>query len=300
MEISKDFWRCGVVRCDMASIIRRGSLDDLPITWIPGTAGLRYLADPFALWRDEKLHIFAEDFSYRDGIGRINVTVMDRNLAIIEQRLVLRENWHLSYPFVWFTGDDAWLMPEANEGGLLRVYRATDFPFGWEPAHDIVLDCVPIDASLLHHNYLWWLFYAPAGPAGDRLTKLHAAWAPRLAGPWHPHPGNPVLVDPDGVRPGGSPIVVDGLPYLPLQRCTESYGSGLRILRIDHLAPARFRGTITAEISAPPAASPYVDGCHTLSAAGPVTLIDVKQTRFSLAAIGAWPERTFRRRLRHR
>ncbi len=298
MEWLKDFWRCGVVQAEVADLVRARTLAEAAITWLPNNGHLHYLADPFGFWHGSRLHVFAESFSYADGVGHIDVVVLDRDLAIIDQRTVLRERWHLSYPFVFEADGAIWMMPEAHEAGALWVYRACDFPHRWERAHQIVLDHVPLDATLLRHEDLWWLFYAPADPAATRLTTLCAAFAPRIDGPWTPHPANPILVDADGARPGGTPVRVDGRIHLPLQRCVGSYGSGLRIAGIDQLTPARATLTVTGEIEAPAIAAPFTDGCHTLSAAGAVTLIDVKQRRFSAGALAAWPAR--RHRLRQR
>ena len=298
MELAKDFWRCGVVAAEAASIVARGSLADLPVTWLPGTAGLRYLADPFGLWREGRLHVFAEAFDYRESVGHIVVTVLDATMAVLEQRVVLREPWHLSYPFVFAAEGETWMLPEAHQSGGAWLYRATAFPFGWERAVRLPLPEVPLDATLLRHDGRWWLFYAPADPVGDRLTVLHAAFADTLTAPWTAHPANPILRDAAGARPGGTPVIVGDVPHLPLQRCTGSYGSGLRLLRLDALSPDRIAAGIVAEFGAPPSAAPFAAGCHTLSAAGPVTLIDVKRRAFSPLALAAWPVRKLRSRRR--
>jgi hypothetical protein len=298
MQLVKDFWRCGVVAADAASIVQRGSLENLPISWLPGTSGLRYLADPFGLWRDKRLYVFAEGFDYSVGIGHIVVTIFDRSLAVIGQHDVLRAPWHLSYPFVFEADGETWMLPEAHASGTLRLYRATAFPCGWMAAHEIRLDHVPLDATLLRHGDLWWLFYTAAEPVAGRLTTLRAAHAHRLDGSWTSI-GQPILIDSDGARPGGTPIMIDGVPHLPLQRCTGSYGSGLRVLRLDRLTPDQVTGVVMRDIAAPTSAAPYHAGFHTLSGAGGVSLIDVKRTRFSPLALAAWPVRTLRSRQRH-
>lgn len=296
MELVKDFWRCGIVAADVRSIARAGTLDHALIRWIPNRSGLHYLADPFGLWRGDQLYVFVESFSYRTGIGHIELVVLDADLTIVDQQVALREPWHLSYPFVFEAEGETWMLPEAHESGSLWLYRATDFPLGWERAGQIVLDHVPLDASLVRHDGLWWLFYAPADPPCGRLTSLCAAYADRLQGPWRPHAANPILIDKEGLRPGGTPIVMDGMVHLPVQRCAGSYGTGLRLLRFDALTAERTATSIVSALCAPAAAAPFTDGCHTLSAAGEVSLIDVKQMRFSAPALAVWPERWLRRR----
>lgn len=297
MELVKDFWRCGIVAADIRSIANAGTLDQASIRWIPNRSGLHYLADPFGLWRDGMLYVFAESFSYRAGIGHIELVVLNADLTIADQRTVLREPWHLSYPFVFEADGETWMLPEAQESGSLWLYRAADFPLKWERAAQIALDHVPLDASIVRHDGLWWLFYAPADPLAGRLTRLCVAYADRLAGPWRTAGRNPVLVDDKGLRPGGTPFIMEGAVHLPVQRCVGSYGTGLRLLRFNELTAERTQTAFINTLHAPAAAAPFVHGCHTLSAAGDLSLIDVKQRRFSASALAAWPERWLRRRL---
>jgi hypothetical protein len=298
VQLKKDIWRCAIVGAPAAEILASGSLDGWPLTWIPGSGDLRYLADPFGLWRDGRLYIFAEHFDYRDAVGRIAVSEYDQKLNLVRQAIVLREPWHLSYPFVFEANGETWLLPESFQSGESWLYRAVAFPDRWERAVRIPLDHTPLDATPYHDGTRWWLFYAPAFPPAMRLTALCAAYADRLEGPWHPHAANPILIDPLGARPGGTPIRHGGSLYLPVQGCTGTYGASVRLLRVDRLEPDRIVMTATGSLHAPMAAAPFVDGCHTLSAAGAVTLIDVKQTSASLRGLLVRPLRGIRRRAR--
>jgi hypothetical protein len=296
MQLRKDFWRCAIVGASLPEIVSAGFLEGWPITWLPDAGDLRYLADPFGLWRDGRLYVFAEHFDYRDAIGRIVVVEYDDALRPIGRRVVLREPWHLSYPFVFEAAGETWLLPEAYQSGGLWLYRATHFPERWERAGRIELDQVPLDASPFHDGTRWWLFYAPAFPAEHRLTHLCAAYADDLTGPWRPFAGNPFFVDANGARPGGTPFIDGGTLHLPLQVSAGTYGAALKLLRIDRLDPERIEATPLPPFGAPAAAAPFTDGCHTLSAAGPVTLIDVKQTRFSAKGLAVRPFRAMHRR----
>lgn len=295
MQLKKDIWRCAIVPAATQEILARGSLDHWPLTWVPGSGNLRYHADPFGIWRDEHLHVFTEFFDYRDAVGRIRVTVFDRALNLVEQAEVLHEPWHLSYPFVFEADGETWMLPEAFQSGGSWLYRAVDFPRRWERACRMQLDDIPLDATPVHDGTRWWLFYAPAYPEAHRLTHLCAAWADTLEGPWTHHAANPILADANGARPGGAPVWRGGLLHLPVQDCRGTYGAALRILRFDMLTPERIAVTDMATIRAPLSANPYLDGCHTLSGAGDVTLIDVKRTRFSAHGLVTRPLRDLRR-----
>jgi hypothetical protein len=86
-----------------------------------------------------------------------------------------------------------------------------------------------------------------------------------------------VRLDARSSRPGGTPFIHEGELILPVQDCSRTYGGAIRLLRIDELTPDRFVAEAGDAITPPPAAAPYVDGLHTLSACGEVSLIDVKR-----------------------
>lgn len=278
MPLRKDIWRPAIVALPAAEIYARGTLHGAPWRWLPEESPFRFLADPFGLWRDGLLHVFAERFDYRDRIGRIDVLVYDRLLTLLATRPVLAEPWHLSYPFVFEAEGETWMLPEAHRSGGLTLYRAADFPARWEPTATIALDAVAIDASITRHEDRWWLFYSPAT---DPTGSLHVAFAGSLTGRWTPHPRNPVRTGKAEARPGGTPLAVDGGLILPVQDCSTTYGGAIRPLRINRLTPDRFEATLGEPIVAPRDAQPFDRGLHTITAAGPVTLVDVKRTVLS-------------------
>jgi hypothetical protein len=281
LGLRKDIWRPAIVGAPIAEIVARGSVEGLPVTWLPPMGSFRFLADPFGLWRDDRLHVFAETYDYRVRIGAIEVLTYSRDLSLIDRAPALIEPWHLSYPVVWEADGETWMLPEAHRSGGLTLYRAVEFPGHWEPAHRIALDHVPVDATPFFHDGLWWLFYCPAGNAADKVGRLHIAFAERLTGPWRRHPGNPVRQDRASARPGGAVALVDGVPMLPVQDCSHTYGGAIRPLFFDRLDTGRVETRVGAPIPIPQGFAPYREGMHTLAAAGDVTLIDVKRTELS-------------------
>src|SRR6185369_6150694 len=263
----------------------------------------QFMADPFGYWRDNLLHVFVEKYDYRVRIGRIEVLTYDANLKLLDHQPALSERWHLSYPFVFEAEGSLWMLPEASRSRSLVLYRATRFPTGWERACTIALDHVPIDATPLFYEGRWWLFYTPAAREIDKTAALHLAWAERITGPWHPLPQNPVRFDVSSARPGGTAQVIGGRVMLPVQDCTMTYGGGMRPLWFDVLSPERVLCECGPQLPIPPAFAPYVEGLHTLAAAGPVTLIDLKRTELSLHGVGVEIKhglRTAARRFRSR
>lgn len=284
MGLTTDIWRIGIVHAS-ASALAAGGLEAAPVTWLPQEPAFTFLADPFGIWRDGRLYVFAEAFDYRTRRGVIDVLEFDRAFRPLGRRTVLAEPWHLSYPFVFEADGETWMAPEAHRSGAFTLYRCAEFPDRWEAAGRFELDTPAIDPTPFRHDGLWWLAYSPTGPQAAKQGRLHLAWAKTLAGPWRPHPRNPVRIDRASSRPGGTPILLGGALALPVQDCTRTYGGALRILRIDVLTPERFEAEAGPAIHAPVSALDWQDGLHTLSACDPVTLVDVKRRDRSLGGL---------------
>lgn len=285
MGLRKDIWRPALVDIPLAQLIERGTLEGLRVQWLPPIGPFQFLADPFGLWRDGLLHVFVEAYDYRDRIGAIEVLVYDRKWRLLARCPALSEPWHLSYPFVFEADGETWMLPESHRSGELMLYRATDFPTHWVRETIIALDQAAIDATPFFHNGLWWLFYTSTGCEADKTSALHIAVAERITGPWRPHPRNPVRMDATSARPGGTPLVVGGRPMQPVQDCGRTYGGAIRPLWFDRLDPDEVRMSAGPPLTPPAAFAPYVEGLHTLSAAGPVTLLDAKRTELSLHGV---------------
>ncbi|GLR47836.1 glucosamine inositolphosphorylceramide transferase family protein [Sphingomonas astaxanthinifaciens] len=269
-----DIWKIGIVAAPLGDLFRAGRIDQ-PISWVEGQGAYRFLADPFGLERNGAFFVFAEAYDYRTRLGAIDVLRFDPDRTLRERRRCLTEPWHLSYPVVFEDEGETWMLPEASRSGRLTLYRATRFPDAWEGVAILDLPHVAIDATPFRHEGRWWLLYAAEG-------ALHLAFADVLTGPWHAHPDSPLTRDPRGARPGGTPVRVDGRLCAPVQDCSRTYGGAIRPLWFDALTPERAVTRLGDPILAPVSAGTFRDGLHSMSACGPVTLIDVKRIERSL------------------
>lgn len=278
----RDIWRVGLVEAPIAEVARRGFPADASVHWLAEEGWRKFLADPFGVWRDGRLHLFVEAYDYRTRHGVIELLELGADFLPIRRSVVLREPWHLSYPQIFEAEGETWMLPEAYRSGAVTLYRAASFPDVWEPVVRLELDTPAIDATPFRHDGLWWLAYSPTGPQRWKQGRLHLAFAERLTGPWRTHPGNPVRDDLASSRPGGTAWIEQGLPCLPMQDCTRTYGGGIRKLTVLRLDSERFEAQASLPIGLPPDVGAYSQGLHTLSACGPVTLFDVKRIDRSL------------------
>ena len=46
--------------------------------------------------------------------------------------VVLEEDFHLSFPFVFKDGDDIYMVPESSKNSDIRLYKSVDFPLKWK------------------------------------------------------------------------------------------------------------------------------------------------------------------------
>ncbi|WP_395336170.1 formyl transferase [Novosphingobium sp. BL-8H] len=275
MPRRKDIWHCGIVRRPIERVLA-GDYGAQDVVWFPREPEFTFLADPFGHDDGTHLHVFAEQYDYRTRHGVIERLTFDRGHSLVDRRLVLKEPWHLSYPQVFRGEGEVWMLPEAHRSGGLTLYRGDATLDRWTPECRIELDSVPVDASILHHDGRWWLFYSSGENRATKLGSLRVAWAERLAGPWTALPGNPVRLDRQSARPGGTPVVIDGRIMLPTQDCSSTYGGAIRPLWITRLDTTGFTAEAGDPLALPPSAPRGCEGMHTLSACGDVTLFDVK------------------------
>ena len=283
MGLRKDIWRTGILEAPLASLIQNPDWTGIPCHFLPDMPrGFQFRADPFGVWHDDKLHVFVEIYDYRNRVGEIELFVYDASYTLLRNEIVLREKWHLSYPQVIEAEGSFWMLPEAHRSGTQTLYRAERFPDRWVPACQIDLGGeIAVDATLHFQDGLWWMIYTPVEAAKKAPSRLHAAYAPSLCGPWTRHHQNPIRLDPSSARAGGTPVTIDGRLMLPVQDCAHTYGGAIRPLWFDELTPERVITHTGPALPIAPYFAPYTEGMHTLSAAGPVTLFDIKRTELS-------------------
>jgi hypothetical protein len=273
---SVTLWKSAILRVPSAAVVQ-DSLLPKHIVWLPSPEGRAFRADPFGVWHGGKLYVFVERLDLADPTGRIEVLTYSEELDLLSIDLALQEPWHLSYPYVFWSGNDHWMLPEARAAGRLTLYRSRSFPLGWKAEFTIPVPVGAVDATPLFWNEKWWLFYCLRQGRSHRRDQLHIAFADKLTGPWQHHPLNPVRRGLSGCRPGGSPLIGDGYIDLPVQDASNGYGGALRRLRINKLDEARFEAVDYPWLHSPATFAPFNDGLHTLSSAGDVSLIDVKR-----------------------
>src|SRR5437762_1038982 len=161
-----------------------------------------YVADPFLARDRDTWHMFFEVYNWRANKGEIAVATSDRGDRWHYRGIVLAEDFHLSYPYVFEHDGEWWMVPETVQAHEVRLYRARSFPHGWTHVATLLEGEELLDSSLFRHGGRWWLLAAGRTRRDDDTLRLyHAA---RLDGAWREHPQSPVIAgDPARARPAG-------------------------------------------------------------------------------------------------
>ncbi|PBB36144.1 MAG: hypothetical protein EOQ55_24100 [Mesorhizobium sp.] len=263
-------WRVGYRFTDALGVADTGKLGT---GWsVLPDPGDHFYADPFPFWWQGQPFVFVEDYPHATGKAVISVVPFDADGVPGEPRVVLEEAHHLSYPQVFERDGAIWMLPEASAGGKLTLYRASGFPDSWL-AETVLVEGEISDATLFEHEGMLWLFATDRDGHGSTSDTLVIFSAPALAGPWRPHPANPILIDHRMARPGGAFVRNrDGRVLLPVQDGTLGYGGGLGLSKLLELNQQTVRLSPPRPIDAA-GDFPYPK-IHTLNRAGRLEVID--------------------------
>jgi hypothetical protein len=279
MLFRHDQWNVGRIDRPISSFLQSGRAAS--VQWLKPPEPSEFRADPFGVWRDGRLTILYELFSYRSNRGTIAAIAPGRGETSEAVQIGPQPAVHLSYPYLIEVDGHLLCIPESHEAAEIGLYEIERFPDRWVKVANL-LDGIPIvDATLFQYEGNWWLAGSEPAPKGA-TCELHLWHAPEISGPWRAHPANPVKLDVRSARPGGTPFYENGILYRPAQDCSTTYGGRVIINRVLTLTTTAFRETHAATVEPDPNGS-YPAGLHTLAQAGDITLVDGKRVTFSAA-----------------
>jgi len=274
-NVRPDHWRVGVIHAPIHTLL---TADRIPtVHWFNELTRGEFLADPFGVMHDGRLTLLCESFDYRTARGTITSIDSPAERRVRREHVLIGPNVHLSYPYLVEHDGDVFCIPETHEAREIGLYRADPFPGRWVKIATLVAGFAGVDATVFQLDGRWWLACTDADHEPNR--DLHLWYAADLRGPWQPHAGNPVKRDLRSARPAGTPFVHEGCLYRPAQDCSRAYGGQVVINRVTRLSPTEFQEEPAAVID-PVKLGGAPDGVHTISAVGPLTLIDARWSMF--------------------
>jgi hypothetical protein len=200
----------------------------------------RYWADPFVFESDGETLVFFEQLRFADQRGELVVARLEGG-ELSAPEPVLRAPHHLSYPYVFRDGGQVFMVPESGEARRVELWTASDFPSGWTRAAPLLEGVNAVDASILRHGGLYWLWVNQSLDGGRLDDETFLYFSDRLDAGWTPHPRNPVVSDARRSRPAGRPFLRGDAVIRPAQDCTGGYGSRVVFTAVEVLTPDDYR-----------------------------------------------------------
>ena len=226
-------------------------------------------ADPFLFVKGDTLFLFYE--SERSGDrGEIRMMKTSDLQKWSSPVTVLRESFHLSYPFVFEFRGGIYMIPESQADDSIRLYKGNEDLTSFSLERVLMKKARTEDVSfnfcdshLLLKDGVFYLF-----------TSVSYQWTyplelyftdDILMHDFVKHPQSPVYVGNDFGRCGGSIIHLDDNYYRVSQNCSESYGGNVSIHRILTLDQNVYREELYRKDVLDVEKEPYKDGGHQLS-----------------------------------
>ena len=233
-----------------------------------------FWADPFIMERQGRSYIFFEEYIYKTQRGRISFAEIQKDASMGEAQVALERPYHLSYPFLFEHRGEFYMIPETAQNRTIEIYRCARFPDQWEFHKTLVKDVRAVDATLVEHSALWWMFVNLAGEGGSTWDELHLFYSDDpLSDRWTPHPLNPVVSDVRSARPAGRLFRRDGLLLRPSQDSSIRYGYALNLNRITKLTRNEYQEELLERLEPPKNGN--ILAVHTFNFWNELTVIDV-------------------------
>jgi len=198
-----------------------------------------FVSDPFLFHEKGKWYMFMEVFNKSRKCAEIGMATSDDGLKWSYQSIVLRESFHLSYPYIFEHQQEIWMIPETGSDNSVRLYRAVDFPRRWKLEKKLLEGKSYADPSIFQHNELWWMFVSY-----NMSRDLILYFANDLLGPWQIHPRSPIVYDqPQKARCAGRVVTIDGKLIRFAQDCEQEYGKSVSAFCVEFLDKENYKET---------------------------------------------------------
>ena len=263
-----DYWNIGVAEAPIQAFLEPDNLPE--VKWYPNLPKNKFIADPFGLYYNDTFHVIYESFLFKEGVGKISACKYDDD-GFSKNGVVIDEQFHLSYPFVFEHENNIYCIPETAEAKQIRLYKAVDFPHKWKFEHVLIDQYAGIDNTLFRHDGHWWLFSTDR-QKGHKYN-LRIFYSESIFGKWQEHPKNPVKTDIRSARPARTLFRHNGSIFRPSMDYSEKVEGRIVINKILKLTKFEFQEESYCIVN-PYKNSQFPDKIHTLCETGPYTIID--------------------------
>ena len=216
----------------------------------------RFLADPYVITVDGQSYCFVEDFFFDAKKGKIsafklsglNISASNPSLTLAPEatpRVVLEEDFHLSFPFIFQQNGETYMIPETSAAKQIRLYKATQFPYSWK-LEKILMDHVDAaDTMVFEHNKLWYMLTnICSANRSDHQSELHLfSAADLMSDMWVPSAQNPIIFNSKKARNAGFFKRDQNIYRVNQVQARAQYGYAFEINQIIEITPNQYSET---------------------------------------------------------
>lgn len=283
----RSVWNIGFIKCEPGELLEGKKKIDR-VRWLKHSYKDRFFADPFILSaRKNRIEVLVEEYLYKASKGRIVLLTVDaEEMKIIEHKVVLESDTHLSYPVLLQWQEKLFIYPENGAGQRLSLYeyhlknnQATYYGdiLSPEEVRDVYHINWPADATITEYEGKYWLFLTP-DVTNDKLMIFQSV-CPDQGYCFLKNLRSSTTIEDS--RPAGSFIHYNGQLYRPVQNCKNGYGSSIKIQLIDVLSEKELKEHTVLELF--PCSSKYCRGIHTINFCHDLCVVDGRGYRYRIA-----------------
>jgi hypothetical protein len=230
------------------------------------------VADPFLFVHNNRLYLFYESKSLeKPGVLKM-VSTPDLR-AWTKPVTVLREPFHLSYPFVFEENGKVYMIPETCADKSIRLYEAdnnglTSFSIKKRilvQSADIQTRMGYSDSSIYKKDGIYYLMTMLQYTEKLNILKLYTSNS--LLGPYKEHPCSPIAKSQKVGRDAGSWMDYKGKLLRFSQDCVNRYGDNVNVSEITELSPSSYKEKLVKENIIPTDVDFYKYGGHQFNVA---------------------------------
>ena len=199
-----------------------------------------FRADPFLFVKGEELFLFYE-LQYGFDCGQIAMIKTRDLIHWSKPIIVLRESFHLSFPFVFEDNNSIYMIPESQQNDTIRLYKANDDMTSFSFVRILLsqervkgIECNYVDSHIYKQGNSYFLF--TSFMKDWKTTQELYVSNNLLDGKFEKHPSSPLCISHEIGRNGGALIDYYGKLLRVSQDCHNNYGENVTlhdIIRID-------------------------------------------------------------------
>ncbi len=234
-----------------------------------------WYADPFLFEKDGKTFLFVEMFDNVTEVGEIGLSeLVDGKFT--EPEIVIKEKFHLSYPYVYEKNGKVYMMPETHEDGCIQTYVATDFPRKWKKC-EVIVDNINAADTVIENDIL---LTSEVCPSNDMSIDFCAYDSSGKELEY-----SPVYKSSLTKRGAGAVFGFSGKRIRPAQSCEDSnYGGKLFFYSINQCDKNGYSEELFSELSKDKVlaqGNKTAYGVHTYARTDKIEVVDIKFKRFN-------------------